>query len=375
MARLEKGTMWVLAWLLAALLMACGPAAAVNDAAVDDDAASSWPDSGADAGSAHDGALDAGSDAALDAGSDGALDAGSDAAMDAGEPDGSLPVGIQLLHDNRFLDGFNTYPISPSTTPIGTLIPPTATSSPVWDLAEWHTRQLLANVAPTITPDGAQWANPYKRVVVADGFLELAIDADAEWGGVYRVAGQDWPHLLVAQTIYDDSAPSANTPIHGFTSVTLSMQIELVYANHIHESGYDPNLHACQYLMYLTLQNRNPSHPDYGNYIWFGLPLYDDRYVTLDESIDMDLGTGHYMFRMASVNFMPASLHNQSVVNISVDLLPYLMTAVQDAITQGIFASTNLDDYFIGGMNLGFEVPGRSIATVQVRDLSIIATL
>ncbi len=350
----------VAVWFSAALLLACDPAAA------DDDASAPRPDGGVDASTALDAAADASTPDAS------APDA---SAPDASAPDASLPTGIQLLHDHNFLDGFNTYPITPSTTPIGTLIPPTSTGSPVWQLAEWHTQLLLANVPPNITPDGAQWANAFKGVVVDDGFLELAINADAEWGGVYRQSGQQWPHLLIAQLIYNSAAPSSNTPIHSYASVTMSLQIERVYTDHIQESGYDPSLHACQFLMFLTLQNRNQSHADYGNYIWFGLPFYDDRYVTLNESVDVDIGTGHYMFRMASANFMPASLHNQSVVNISVNLLPYMRAAVEDAIALGIFLSPNLDDYFIGGMNLGFEVPGRSIATFRVRDFNILATL
>ncbi len=351
----------VAVWFPIALLMACSPAATSDDAAVNPQ-----PDGGVDASTAQDAAPDAStSDAST-----------SDASTpDASAADASVPTGIQLLQDHRFLNGFNTYPISPSTTPIGTLIPPTSNGNPVWQLAEWHTQQLLANVPPTITADGAQWANSYKSVVVDDGFLEFALNAESEWGGVYRLPGEQWPHLLIAQVIFDSAAPSSNTPIHSYASVTMSLQIERVYTNHIQESGYDPSLHACQFLMFITLQNRNQSHPDYGNYIWFGLPFYDDRYATLSESVDVDIGTGHYMFRMASVNFMPASLHNQTVVNISVDLLPYMQAAVEDAILQGIFISPNLDDYFIGGMNLGFEVPGRSIATFRIRNFSILATL
>ena len=176
----------------------------------------------------------------------------------------------------------------------------------------------------------------------------------------------------MAQQIYDASAPDENTPVHRYLRVTLSLAIELVYVNNIVESGYDPSLHACQFLMYITLQNRNPEHADYGNFIWFGLPLYDDRYATLSENVALDAGTGKYMFRMASENFMPASLHDVSNVTISVDLLPYMKAAIEDAIDQGILESANLDDYFLGGMNMGFEVPGRSIATMRVRDLSLV---
>jgi len=339
--------------LAAAMLLACGPAAESSDAAPDPP-----PDGGIDAG----GTADASDQA------DGGADAGED--PDAADPP---PDALQLLDDHRFLDGFNTYPVQPSTTSIGTLVPPTATGDPVWRLSEWYTQQLLATGPPTITALGAEWSNAYKRVVVNDGFLQLAINADAEWGGVYRTAGENWPHLLIAQQIYDQSAPDTNTPIHSYASVTLSLSVDLVYANHIQEAGYDPGLHACQFLMFITLQNRNQSHADYGNFIWFGLPFYDDRYETLDENIALDTGTGKYMFRMASANFMPASLHNVASVDISVDLLPYMKIAVEDAIAQGILLSPDLDDYFLGGMNLGFEVPGRSVATLRVRDLSIIA--
>ncbi len=341
---------------LAAMLAAAGSISCDASSGAGDARPGAVPDAAADAA----GVSDAGADAGV----------GPDDASDAA--DASTTETVQLLDDHRFLDGFNTYPVEPSTTPIGTLVPPTATGDPVWRLAEWYTKQLLANGAPTMTEWGAQWSNAYKRVVISDGFLELAINADAEWGGVYREAGENWPHLLVAQQIFDASAPGENTPIHRYHSLTLSLEIELVYVNNIVESGYDPGLHACQFLMYITLQNRNPEHADYGNFIWFGLPLYDDRYATLSENVALDSGTGKYMFRMASENFMPASLHDVSDVTISVDLLPYMKAAVEDAIAQGILESANLDDYFLGGMNMGFEVPGRSIATMRVRDLSLV---
>ncbi len=312
--------------------------------------------------SAPDGALEAGADTSVDV--DGSVDAGGD-----GSP---AFEQVELLDDNRFLEGFNTYPVNPSATPIGSLVPPTATGSPVWRLAEWYTQQLLANVPPTMTAWGAEWANAYKRVVIGDGFLELAVDADAEWGGQYRQAGEPWPHLLVAQEIYEDSAASSNTPIYQYESVTLSLDLEIVHTNHIQEAGYDPGLHACQFLMYITLQNRDQTHDDYGNFIWFGLPFYDDRYASVDENIAVDSGTGKYMFRMASESFMPQSLHDVDSVSVAVDLLSFMKTAVQDAIAQGILTSPDLDDYFLGGMNMGFEVPGRSVATIRVRDLSLL---
>ena len=342
------------------------------------------------AGGGNDATTDSTSDATQDVSPEGDADAPSDGASDTmfeGGPDSdaadgqieggnvdAAPGPVQLLDDNRFLEGFNTYPVDPSTTPIGTLIPPTATDTPVWRLAEWHSAQLLTIGPPTMTQWGAQWANAYKRVVISDGFLELAVNAEAEYGGVYRQQGEPWPHLLVAQQIFNDSASQPNTPIHQYESITLSLNLELVYANHINEAGYDPSLHACQFLMFITLQNRNKNNDDYGNFIWFGLPFYDDRYATLDENVAIDSGTGKYMFRMASDNFMPASLHDVSNVSVSVDLLPYMKSSVEDAIAQGILASPNLNDYYLGGMNMGFEVPGRSVATMRVRDLSLLAT-
>lgn len=310
-------------------------------------------------------------DAAAEAAAEAAADADADGSTDGASESGPVIESIELLDDHRFLEGFMTYPVTPSTTSTGTLVPPTATASPAWRLAEWYTQQLLANVPPTMTGSGAQWSNAYKRVVISDGFLELAVNADAEWGGAYRQVGEPWPHLLVAQEIFEGPGLSSNTPIHRYESVTLSLEIELAYANHIYEAGYDPGLHACQFLMYVTLQNRNSSHGDFGNFIWFGLPFYDDRHATLDENIALDAGTGKYMFRMASQSFMPESLHDVPSVAVSVDLLPYMKVAVEDAIAQDILKSPDLDDYYIGGMNLGFEVPGRSVATVRVRNLSL----
>ena len=386
LARLRDRRWTALAGIVFCSLQACSepsdgtsPHGAVD--ASPDGAADGWVESGGGdvAADIHaDVSAEAGVDAAdsgVDALPDNVTDALDEEAVSEASTDGNAEASafetIELIRDYRFLQGFKTYPATPTMTPTGALIPPTATTPPIWGLAEWYTTHLLPQGPPTMTALGAQWENATKRVIIRDGFLELAVNADAEYGGVYRQPGQNWPHLLIQQDIFDMANPQANSPIHRFQSVTLELDVELVYAHHVKEAGYDPALHACQYLMYLTLQNRNVNHPDYGNYIWFGLTFYDDRFVTLPESIAYDVGTGKYMFQIASSAFMPASLHDQPKASIHVELLPYLMASVQDAIDKGILHSSDLEDYYLGGMNMGFEVPGRSVATVRVMDFHL----
>ena len=58
----------------------------------------------------------------------------------------------------------------------------------------------------------------------------------------------------------------------------------------------------------------------------------------------------------------------------SLDVLPMIKNALDTAHKDGYLTKTSLDQLYITGMNLGWEIPGSYDATMEVKDFSIIGT-
>ncbi len=69
------------------------------------------------------------------------------------------------------------------------------------------------------------------------------------------------------------------------------------------------------------------------------------------------------------------STHTNEWVNIDIDLYPYAIIALNEAWNRSyLSASQDLADYKLGGMNIGWELPGMNIADMKIRNLSLIVS-
>ena len=150
--------------------------------------------------------------------------------------------------------------------------------------------------------------------------------------------------------------------------------MRLLRSRLVYEKDYTPNLHAAQFTIYFTVQNRNKQSRGYGDLVWFGVPIYDNRSRFPRAFKEQDLAAP----QSSSTHPTDATiLHKQCtgrrvVVVIDKDLLPLMNDALATAWSRGFLKeSTNAADYFIGGMNMGWELPGTFDVEMQVRNLSL----
>jgi len=355
-------------------------AGTANDAGTATDAGAG---AGTDTGTAIDAEADTGTDAGTmtdtgpvaDAGPDTATDTATDAGTDTG------PVGVELLADPHFQRGFQArHQVSGDI--VGTLSPGFAAGAPVWTLGQWGSETTLSDAPATPQPSGAvRWGDAYHAVTIgpagsSDADLTLYVNAYEEYGGVYRTANASgtWPHLLGEQRI----SPPGNAgpgcpPLSQLATLDFSVEARLLFDDAHLGAGYDPALHAGHYLMYFTVQNlADPSAPGYGDYLWFGVTLYDDRDPMPGLSVSHDDATGRLIYNIGLSPLSSASLTDNGWHHLSEDLLPHILLALDEAWSLGYLAdSQDLADYRIGGMNLGWEVPGLNEAALQIRDLSL----
>jgi hypothetical protein len=287
----------------------------------------------------------------------------------------------ELIADRHFQLGFGVLDQNGQQT---TVIHASMGNDPAWNLAEWHSSSTVANITPNVLPSGFyQWADGNKDFRFGpegaeDYELYMAINSDHEYGGVYRQAGEPWPHLLIEQSL---SAPYYHTnhgpgcpPLNELNSLVFNLDVRLLYNQTIIEDGYDPNLHCAQFLVYFTVQNLNPNSSGYGKYVWLGIPVFDDRYESVDGGVSYDEGTQTLINTIPYDSCASESTHSGNWVHINVDILPYAIQALQYAWDHGYLTeSQDLADYKIGGMNMGWEAPGRNISTMVVKNMSLYA--
>ncbi len=280
----------------------------------------------------------------------------------------------ELITDRHFQWGF--FVVSPNANIVQGNIQFNTSIAPYWRVCQWNSQTSLINLSPVVLPSGFhQWADNNKDFRFgpqgAENYdLYFAANSENEYNGIYRQQGEPWPHLLVEQSF--QNCPT----LAQMSSLNFSADVQLLYSNIIVQPGYDPGLHAAQFLCYFTVQNLNPSNPGYGKFIWLGVPMYDDRNATPDEVLSWDIGTQSLIYGIDYNNCAAQSVQSGNLVHFGLDILPYAMFALDTAWSVGILTeSTNYNDYRIGGMNIGWELPGREIVTMVIKDLSLIANL
>ena len=127
-------------------------------------------------------------------------------------------------------------------------------------------------------------------------------------------------------------------------------------------NDFDPGLHTAQITQFFTIQNRNENSPHFGDFFWFGLPLYDYRYPDIEQYAAEDLGkddaTKKFIFSVASRELYQGAMHDYQWISIEKNILPLIKNAFSTAQGRGYLQGTNFEELCLTSMNIGWEVPG-----------------
>ncbi len=267
------------------------------------------------------------------------------------------------------------------------------TSTPVWTLAQWASKHSLADPACTrqtrLTTDRFQIANPSKRVIVDSrhGEIELGIFASACYDSP-RQLNQPWPHLLAEAALTDTRYPSDFCRVEQMKRLDVSMECRLTEFADKHPNA-DPGLHAAQFQLFLYVQNLTPGDDGYGDMLWFGIPLFDNRHPLKEESYQRDSGkpdaSGKFIYTLPSKACLPkgqtffkgdriAADRDARWTAVRIDVAPWIVYAYKLARKNGYLPNTELKDLYVSGLNFGWELPGTYDAVMQVRRFSLMAT-
>ena len=171
----------------------------------------------------------------------------------------------------------------------------------MWDLAQWSSRFPLGSTQAVVFSHGAIYTNAAKAVRVmgkGSGDLSLGVNASIEYPRARKSLAEPWVHLLVQQDF--ESAQ----PLGELSELLFRMDARLARSHLPSTNDYSPGLHAAQFLIYLTIANRNPNSSGYQECFWFGIPIYDNRHSIIPHYQAQDFGESKlFIFTPSSAEF------------------------------------------------------------------------
>lgn len=282
----------------------------------------------------------------------------------------------ELLRDAGFVRGFTLLAPQAGAGAVGRIAGRELTE-PIWEVAQWHSRFPFRGQEGEVS---GSWrvANEAKWLEMAtsaagDTTLTLGVDTRPEYAGRLRTAASEpWVHLLLQQGIED--AP----PLTRLAALELRFEFGLEEAETFRPEGYTPALHAAQFQVVLTLNHTRRGAPGFGDYLWFVVPLYDDRHDVPPAYVAQDFAVtqGKLIFNPGGRALGLRPLRVGEWQTFAGDLRPWLERALGTAWARGyLVQGRERADYRVAHLNLGWEVPGLNRVAMRVRGVSLRATL
>lgn len=279
----------------------------------------------------------------------------------------------QLFEDRNFAGGFRLSATDSRANPVEVgYIFSDGNSRPKWRLAQWGTNYSLEGVAEKNDGSSRTMENAGKLVQLRkdgkDTVLRLEIRAGDDYGGKLRKPGEAWPHLLIEQSF--DALPK----ISEIKNFKVSYEVKISDVRAVCKERMDESLHAAQLVMFFTLQDRNKASAGYGDYIWFGLPIYDFRHDFPPAHKAVDAGkadaTAKYIYAVDGRKLHRSKVRMGRWIKFDKDVLPLMKEALEDAFKKGYLKNSELKDIAISGMNTGWEMPGPFNGAAEYKNIS-----
>lgn len=292
-------------------------------------------------------------------------------------------AATEYFADPNIEHGLKLMPIEPSEVPRTTLPFGATNPSPRWQLNEWYTRHSIANSSYDCFPAGTVpdllspaygYQSEGKRVLrLSEGTLWLEALAGNEYTNP-RQENEEWPHLLIEQRLMFDGPRLSD-----LCSATFNQRVQLPRViNRMSSSDYNPDIHAAQVTAYFSLQNLTEGSPDFGSYVWFGVPYFDNRYDMPSGHFAQDVGhsgqTNQFIATYPADHFWQRPLGDGDWHTINTDLLPLMRDSFILAQERGYLPNTRWEDLILSTFNLGWELPGTFDAVLHVSPPSLMLT-
>lgn len=290
---------------------------------------------------------------------------------------------VEILGDVHFQKGIGLQGTNPADPSIHQILRPFGgTGDPVWTLAQWNSKYDLEGVTAKNENGTVVYENEGKKISLKKGKGEINMSIEIFGSKEYdaprqQTLVQDWPGLLLGQEV------PTFVFLDEIKELKLNVEARLLYAeNKMKPADYNPDIHTAQWTLYFNVQNRSQTSPDYGDYLWFGVPFYDFRYDDMEghnmQDGDDEVaggGTGKLIYTVNSKDLFDGHFNDGNWKKINLDIYPYVLEAFNFAQSKGYLSKSALRFMTISGTNLGWEIPGTFDAGIEFKGLSLKAVL
>jgi len=207
------------------------------------------------------------------------------------------------------------------------------------------------------------------RVNPTAGSITMDLNASVEWADengniVPRQSSLEyWPHILISAGF------NKTPPIRDLKSLVLTANVSINKCVDLHPAGtYNEGLHAAQFLMYLVVKSTNDAE-----YMWFGIPFFDNRYPYFAEHDQIDAVENKFLYQVPGSAFAPTGVRaDGTVIEINLDLKEYFIRALEIAQNKyGRFMTSTVDNLYVQSMNVGWELPGAFDVSATISNYSL----
>jgi len=260
---------------------------------------------------------------------------------------------------------------------------------PMWVIAQWAsgpdlwTNRLFTDLGNDNFKYSDNNKSKWITIDTKTPSIALRIDSKPYYGDNDRKAGEEWPHLLIerGRFVNLDDIPAEEAKFYKvgeMEKLIVTMDVKLTDFQDWMGAKGNKNLHAAAYYLYLYLSSKS------GDFIWFGLPIFDNRNPSPGEYVAIDGGkadaSGKMIYLIASKEFFGNKsffkdgkpFPSNKSLPIQIDILPFIKRAFSIGVNKGWLKQTkSANDFVVNGLNLGWEMPGTYRGEIVTKGLSV----
>ncbi len=206
------------------------------------------------------------------------------------------------------------------------------------------------------------------------GSFRFFLDSYKEYQELYKANRLDphlpWSHFLLEQDFVE------SVKVKDLDALYANLHFIIHAVENKNGEEFDPNKHTAQFVWYITIREGKGNSKESlgGNFIWFGLPIYDFRYPYNAKHIQYDGefegSTRTLIYNLDSRDYLTdVPLEFGKEYSISIDILPYIHRAIRYALKEKIFTSTR--NLVVNYMNIGWELPGAFTVDSEISQIQL----
>ncbi|MDR1094351.1 MAG: hypothetical protein LBL66_09420 [Clostridiales bacterium] len=278
-----------------------------------------------------------------------------------GVPPGELPgettervkTVVGAIDDPKFENGFNLRGLNNATDAgvVKVVNFGDAGTIPQWNIAQWWSKHNLKDGAESVTESDYILSDASKTVTLKRkyGAISLGVRGSEEFASFNGVPPPAWPHLLIEQSLKDGMW------LKDADEVAASLDFTLTKSENMRGGNLGFN---AQFAWFIYVADQNPQSAGFGNFLWFGLNIYDSMKVYAPPVARQDTagGPGNYIFSVGAESFLSARVRVGQNNRFSYDILPDIKAALAKARENGFMTGTDWRDCRLTGTNIGWEV-------------------